>query len=171
MTNDPNWRLPAVPAFTLESDDFSDGETLPQSARADSGNRSPELHWSGAPEGTKSFVLTLFDPDAPTGSGFWHWAIYNIPAETRSFPGGIGTDLPAGATMISNELGAAEFMGAAPPAGDGTHRYFFTVSALNVDSLEVPSGATPAILGFTLRQHIIGRAQLVGTMETAADAA
>src|SRR3979411_1214237 len=90
MTNDPNWRLPEVPTFTLESDDFSDGDALPPSAPADSGRLSPESPWPGAREGTKSFVLPLFDPDAPTGSGFWHWAVYNVPASVTSLPGNAG---------------------------------------------------------------------------------
>ena len=75
MSNDPNWRLPEVPTFTLESPDFAEGEKLPDWARADGGNRIPTLRWSGAPEGTKSFAVTLYDPDAPTGSGFWHCAV------------------------------------------------------------------------------------------------
>src|ERR1700712_67544 len=167
MTNDPNWRLPEVASFTLESPDFADGERLPDSARADSGNRSPALTWSGAPEGTQSYALTVYDPDAPTGSGFWHWAVYNIPANVTSIPAGAGTDgaLPEGAVVLPNEMRGEEFTGAAPPAGHGEHRYFFTVSALS-DTLELPAGATPAVLGFMLRDIIIGRAQLVGLAET-----
>jgi Raf kinase inhibitor-like YbhB/YbcL family protein len=167
MANDPNWRLPEVPGFTLESPEFSEGEFLPTSARGDSGSRSPALRWSGAPAGTKSFVLTVYDPDAPTGSGFWHWAVYNIPADVTELPAGAGTDgtLPDGAITLSNEMGAPEFTGAAPPPGDGQHRYFFTVSALS-DTLELSPGTTPAVLGFMLRGIIIGRAQLVGLAET-----
>jgi hypothetical protein len=95
MANDPNWNLPTVPSFTLTSPDFSDGDTLPQWARsgiagAGGEDRSPTLHWEGAPSGTRSFALTVYDPDAPTGSGFWHWAVYNIPAEIASLPADAG---------------------------------------------------------------------------------
>jgi Raf kinase inhibitor-like YbhB/YbcL family protein len=166
MSNDPNWRLPRVPAFTLESPDFAEGEALPRWARADSGNRCPALRWSGAPDGTRSYVLTVYDPDAPTGSGFWHWAVRNIPASVTGLAS--DSDLPAGAVVMNNEVRAEEFMGAAPPAGDGPHRYFFTVSALDVASLDIPDGATPAVLGFMLRGHIVGRA-LMGTAETPAE--
>ena len=169
MANDPNWRLPEVESFTLESPDFTPGGALPTSARADGGNRSPALAWSGAPEGTKSFALTLYDPDAPTGSGFWHWAVYNIPADVTSLPAGAGTDgsLPEGAIVLPNEMRGEEFTGAAPPPGDGEHRYFFTVSALS-GTLDLPKGATPAVLGFMLRDQLLGRAQLMGLAETPA---
>jgi Raf kinase inhibitor-like YbhB/YbcL family protein len=167
MTNDPNWRLPEVPAFSLESPDFTEGAALPEWVRADGGNRAPGLRWSGAPEGTKSFTLTVYDPDAPTGSGFWHWAVRDIPATTTGLAA--GEALPPGAVTMANELGSEEFTGAAPPPGHGPHRYFFTVSALDVEHLDVPAGATPAVLGFMLRGHIIGRAQLMGTAETPAD--
>jgi Raf kinase inhibitor-like YbhB/YbcL family protein len=169
MANDPNWRLPDVPGFTLESPDFAEGELLPASARADGANRSPALTWSGAPEGTKSYALTIYDPDAPTGSGFWHWAVYNIPSDVTSLPAGAGTDgtLPGEAVVLPNEMRGEEFTGAAPPPGDGRHRYFFTVSALS-DTLELPQGATPAVLGFMLRGIILGRAQLIGLAETPA---
>ncbi len=169
MANHPNWRLPEVDTFTLESPDFPPGGALPSSARADSGNRSPALRWSGAPEGTKTFALTLYDPDAPTGSGFWHWAVYNIPADVTSLPAGAGTDgpLPDGAIVLPNEMRGEEFTGAAPPPGDGEHRYFFTVSALS-GTLDLPKGATPAVLGCMLRDQILGRAQLIGLAETPA---
>ena len=169
MVNDPNWRLPEVPSFDLESPDFPADGMLPDSARADGGNLSPALRWSGAPAGTRSFALTSYDPDAPTGSGFWHWAVYNIPAGVTELPAGAGThELPAGGVTLPNELGGEEYTGAAPPPGDGRHRYFFTVSALDIGKLDVPAGATPAVLGFMLRGHIIGRAQLVGLAETSA---
>lgn len=171
MVNDPNWRLPEVPTFTVESPDFRHGEMLPGWARADEGNRSPALRWSGAPAGTQSFVVTVYDPDAPTGSGFWHWAICNIPATVSELEQGAGNPsldaLPPGVLTVANELRQEEFMGAAPPAGDGPHRYVFTVSALDIGELDIPAGATPAILGFTLRGNIIGRAQIVGIAETA----
>jgi len=175
MTNDPNWRLPDVPTFTLVSPDFGAGDTLPQWARsgiagAGGEDRSPILHWEGAPSGTRSFVLTAYDPDAPTGSGWWHWAVYNIAASVTSLPQDAGNPdaglLPAGAVTLPNELRLARYLGAAPPAGHGEHRYFFTVSALDVERLDVPDGATPALLGFIARDHVIARAQLVGVSAT-----
>lgn len=168
MANDPYWNLPEVPSFALESPDVAPGSALPRWARAtDAGgeNRSPALVWSGAPEGTRSYALTLYDPDAPTGSGFWHWAVYNIPAEVTSLAQG-ANDLPPGAVVLPNEMRAEGYMGAAPPAGHGEHRYFFTVSALDTAELSVPAGATPAVLGFMLRGSIIGRASLMATSIT-----
>jgi Raf kinase inhibitor-like YbhB/YbcL family protein len=175
MANDPNWRLPDVPNFLLSSPDFPDGGALPTSARsgimgAGGEDRSPTLNWEGAPQGTKSYALTVYDPDAPTGSGFWHWAVYNIPASVTALAGNAGDPgaglLPPGAVTLPNEVRLARFLGAAPPPGHGEHRYYFTVSALDVESLELDEGSTPAVLGFTLLGHILARAQLVGTTET-----
>lgn len=177
MTNDPNWKLPAVPSFSLTSADFVDGGQLPLWARgsaAGGGDSSPELAWSGAPEGTRSFVVTVFDPDAPSGSGFWHWTLINVPGTAKGLPRGAGTDdslLPTGAARRRNEYGSDVFLGAAPPAGHGPHRYFYTVSALDVSVLEVAADATPAIVGLRLRPHIIARAQMIGLTETSADGA
>ncbi|WP_382304013.1 YbhB/YbcL family Raf kinase inhibitor-like protein [Herbiconiux sp. UC225_62] len=177
MTNDPNWKLPSVPAFTLSSPDFSNGGELPRWARGSAGggeDRSPELHWEGAPAGTQSYVLTVFDPDAPSGSGFWHWTLIDIPAGIASLPRGAGTDdalLPAGAARRRNEYGTDVFIGAAPPAGTGPHRYTYTLSALDIPALEVAVDATPAIIGLRLRPHIIGRAQLIGLAQTGVDGA
>jgi Raf kinase inhibitor-like YbhB/YbcL family protein len=172
MSNHPNWRLPEVPTFTLTSPDFTDGAALPDWARGtDAGgeDRSPALAWSGAPEGTESYVLTVYDPDAPTGSGFWHWSVSDIPASVTSLDAGAGTGtLPEGATRRRNEFGTDTYLGAAPPAGHGPHRYFFTLSALDVPTLEAPADATPAVVGFLMREHVIGRAQLMGTQETPA---
>lgn len=175
MTNDPNWKLPSVPVFTLTSPDFTRGGELPPWARGSAAggeDRSPELHWEGAPVGTKSYVLTVFDPDAPSGSGFWHWTLIDIPADVTSLAVGAGTDdtlLPTGAARRRNEYGTDVFIGAAPPAGTGPHRYTYTLSALDVPTLDVAADATPAIVGLRLRPHIIGRAQLVGLAQTGAD--
>ena len=175
MTNDPNWRLPDVPTFLLSSPDFAPGKPLPTSARsgiagAGGDDRSPALNWEGAPAGTKSYAVTLYDPDAPTGSGWWHWAVYNIPASVTSLSPDAGNPdaglLPPGAITLPNEIRLERYLGAAPPAGNGEHRYFFTVSALDVASLEIDAGSTPAILGFTLFEHVIARAQLIGSSET-----
>ncbi|MEO6114857.1 MAG: YbhB/YbcL family Raf kinase inhibitor-like protein [Pseudolysinimonas sp.] len=164
MSNHPNWRLPEVPTFTLESPDFAEGDTLPDWSRADGENRAPTLRWSGAPGGTKSYAVTLFDPDAPTGSGFWHFAAYDLPGSTTELVS--GAPLPVPAKILKNEVGQRGYMGAAPPPGDGPHRYFFTVSALSVDHLDLADDATPAVLGFTLRGSLLGRAQLMGLQET-----
>jgi Raf kinase inhibitor-like YbhB/YbcL family protein len=175
MPNDPNWRLPDVPTFTLVSPDFSPDGALPTSARsgimgAGGDDRSPELGWEGAPAGTLSYALTVYDPDAPTGSGFWHWAVYNIPASVTRLAGNAGDPdaglLPPGAVTLANEVRMARYLGAAPPPGHGEHRYVFTVTALDVPSLELDAGSTPAVLGFTFLGHILGRAQLMGTTET-----
>lgn len=175
MANDPNWLLPEVPVFTLTSPDFEHGAALPAWSRARGAgaeNRSPALAWSGAPAGTKSFVLTMFDPDAPTSSGWWHWFVANIPADVTELPQDAGRPdaglLPAPAVTTLNESRVAAYGGAAPPAGHGPHRYFFTVSALDIERLELPEGATPAMLSFLMREHVIGRAQLMGVTETPA---
>jgi len=173
--NDPNWKLPVVPSFELESSDFEAGGTLPQWARSAIANaggedRSPTLHWRGVPSGTKSFALTMFDPDAPTGSGWWHWAVFNIPASVESLPHDAGSPngllMPNGAITLPNELRLTSFQGAAPPAGHGAHRYVFTLSALNVERLDLAAESTPAMLGFVLRDHVVARAQLIGLSST-----
>lgn len=172
MSNDPNWKLPDVPTFTLTSPDFTNGTTMPswvRGAAVGGEDRSPELRWSGQPDKAASYVLTVYDPDAPSGSGFWHWTLTNIPGTATSIARGAGTDdslLPAGATRHKNEYGTDVFLGMAPPAGHGPHRYFYTLSALDIPTLDVPSDASPAIVGLRLRQHIIGRAQLIGIQET-----
>jgi len=173
MTNDPNWRLPEVPTFSLTSPDFGEGETLPRWARAtDAGgeDRSPTLHWDGAPSGARSFAVTMFDPDAPTSSGWWHWAVYNIPASITSLPAGAGDPdaglLPPGAITLPNETRERRFGGAYPPPGHGEHRYVFTVTALDVERLELAEGSTPGLLGFELAQHAVARAQLTGVTES-----
>ena len=126
-------------------------------------NISPELRWSGAPKATKSFAVTVYDPDAPTGSGWWHWVVYNIPASASSLPAnaGSGRGLPAGAVQGSTDFGKPGFGGACPPAGDKPHRYFFTVYALDVPSIDVPAGATAAYVGFNVHAHTIGKAGFV----------
>ncbi|MGV8850937.1 MAG: YbhB/YbcL family Raf kinase inhibitor-like protein [Rhodoglobus sp.] len=176
--NDPNWNLPDVPSFELESPDFTAGDTLPQWARSAIANaggedRSPTLHWHGFPSGTKSFALTMFDPDAPTGSGWWHWAVFNIPASVESLPQDAGNPeaklMPHGAVTLPNELRLQSFQGAAPPAGHGAHRYVFTLSALNVERITLADGSTPAMLAFTIRDHVVARAQLVGYSSTELD--
>lgn len=167
--------LPEVAAFSLTSSDVADGKTLddPQLSGAfgvpGGEDRSPQLAWSGAPEGTKSYAVTVFDPDAPTGSGFWHWAVANIPAEVTELPAGAGTpgspELPGAAVTLANDAGMRGFLGAAPPPGHGEHRYFVTVHAVDVEALELPDGATPAFLGFNLFSHTLGRATITAVYQ------
>lgn len=173
MVNDPNWKLPTVASFPLTSPEFRPGDQLPLWARsgvAGAEDRSPTLSWSGAPAQTRSFVVTMYDPDAPTGSGYWHWAVYNLPASLTALPADAGNPdahlLPEGTITLPNEARAERYQGAAPPAGHGEHRYFFTVTALDVESVDIPAGSTPAVLGFMMREHVIGRAQLMGVAET-----
>ena len=173
MTNDPFWRLPDVPALEVRSPDFEDGRPLPQWARAHGAggeDLSPELRWTGAPHGTLSYAVRAYDPDAPTVSGFWHWAVYDLPAATDHLARGAGTPasglLPAGAVTVANEYRSEQYAGAAPPAGHGEHRYVFIVSALDVAHLDVPAGATPAVLGFMLRTHELARGATTGTSIT-----
>lgn len=122
-------------------------------------NISPELVWKNAPEGTKSFALTVYDPDAPTGSGWWHWVVYNLPATTTTLAAGVGTadgkKLPAGSLQGRTDFGAPGFGGACPPVGDKPHRYIFTLHALKTDKLEVPADATAALIGYMINANRI----------------
>jgi len=124
-------------------------------------NQSPELRWSGAPEGTKSFAITVYDPDAPTGSGWWHWLAYNIPATTSQLDAGAGTadgkKLPAGTVQGRTDFGAPGFGGACPPVGDKPHRYIFTVYALKTEKIELPLDVTAANIGFMINANQIGK--------------
>ena len=126
------------------------------------GNTSPALKWSGEPAGTKSFAVTVYDPDAPTGSGWWHWVVYNIPASTHELPEGAGAaegkNLPAGAVQGRTDFGSAAFGGACPPPGDKPHRYIFTVYALKTDKIEAPADASAALIGFMIHANQLGKA-------------
>lgn len=174
MSRNPYDELPDVASFDVTSDDVSQDETL--------GNRhvsgvmgaggedvSPQLSWSNAPDGTKSFAVTVYDPDAPTASGFWHWAVFNIPASTTELPASAGSPdgakLPDGAVQLSNDGGTVGYVGAAPPPGHGTHHYYTVVHAVDVESLDVPAVASCAFLGFNLFSHTLGRAIIVPTYE------
>ncbi|NYD41785.1 YbhB/YbcL family Raf kinase inhibitor-like protein [Nocardioides panaciterrulae] len=160
--------LPQVPSFTVTSDDVTDGRPLKDDQVAAKGDTSPQLSWSGAPQGTKSYTVTCFDPDAPTPSGFWHWVLVDLPAECTSLPAGIGSeaaDLPGNAFMCRNDVGTKAFTGAAPPEGDQVHRYFFVVHAVTEDSLGVDSDASPAVVSFNLAFKTAGRAILQGTYQ------
>jgi Raf kinase inhibitor-like YbhB/YbcL family protein len=173
--NDPFARHPEVPSFALSSTTVTDGAPLPIAQHSGllgvpgGEDVSPQLSWDGAPEGTRSYAVTVYDPDAPTGSGFWHWAVANIPASVTTLPEGAGDDtgsgLPDGAYQLANDTGTARFVGSAPPAGHGQHRYFITAHALDVEDIGVPADATPAYLGFNIFMHVLGRATMVVTAE------
>src|SRR5262245_43574287 len=159
----------AAAAFKLESHSIKPGATLTEAQVFNSfgctgKNLSPALQWSGAPAGTKSFAVTLYDPDAPTGSGWWHWVVYNIPAGTTSLPEGAGSadgqKLPAGAVQGRTDFGAPGFGGACPPKGDKPHRYIFTLYALKTDKIEASADATAAMVGFMIHANALGSATL-----------
>jgi Raf kinase inhibitor-like YbhB/YbcL family protein len=120
-------------------------------------NLAPALHWSAPPAGTRSFAVTVFDPDAPTGSGFWHWVAIDLPAALRGLPE--GGALPAPARAIRNDYGDKAWGGPCPPAGDRPHHYVFTVYALDVPALGAADDASPALTGFMLHSHVLGKAQ------------
>ncbi len=159
--------LPKVPSFNLESNDISEGQRLPMKQVSDwvgGANVSPHLRWSGFPSETAGFAVTCYDPDAPTGSGFWHWTVVGLDREVTELPAGAGaangTGLLAGAFQLRNDAGTTGYMGAAPPKGDRVHRYIFAVHALDAPRLDVQPTSTPAILGFNLTFHTIARATL-----------
>ena len=146
-----------------------DGDALPpaqvyKGSGCNGGNHSPALAWSGAPEGTRSYAVTIFDPDAPTGHGWWHWLAYDLPARTRSLPedagGTNGAALPAGARQARNDFGSIGYGGACPPAGDKPHRYVVTVYALPVVRLTLPTSASAAQVDATLERDALASARL-----------
>ena len=155
--------------FTLKSPDIKPGATLADTFvfngfGCSGGNKSPALEWSGAPAGTKSYALTVYDPDAPTGSGWWHWVVYNIPADAKALAAGAGTPdgggLPKGSAQGRTDFGSAGFGGACPPPGDKPHRYVFTVYALKADKIDVPADASAALIGFMIHGNMLGKASL-----------
>jgi Raf kinase inhibitor-like YbhB/YbcL family protein len=173
--NDPFARLPVVPSFTVTSTDVTDGQPLPPAQMSGifkvpgGKDLSPQLSWSGAPAETKSYTVTMYDPDAPSGSGFWHWAVADIPAPVTGLPtgagDGAGKHVPAGAFHLPNDVRLARFIGAGPPPGDGRHRYVIVVQALGIEKvgqlqLQVQADSTPAWLGFgiNISGHLLGRA-------------
>src|SRR5207237_8287091 len=161
-------------AFAVTSNSFKDGDYLPKDfiLSADfgfgcaGGNKSPHLKWSGAPTDTKSFAVTCYDPDAPTGSGFWHWLVVNIPPGTTELALDAGNPraptLPNGALQTRTDFGAPGYGGPCPPAGDHPHRYLFTVFAVGTDRLPVTADTSAAIVGFQLHFNTLARAAIMG---------
>ena len=159
--------------LVLTSESFNDGDYLANDHVLSEaygfgcagGNRSPQLSWSGAPEGARSFALTCFDPDAPTGSGFWHWVVVNSPANVTSLALGAGSgggSMPAGALQTRTDFGAPGYGGPCPPEGDHPHRYLFTLHAVGLDSLPVEADTSAAVVGFMLNFNTVAKASLMG---------
>ena len=152
--------------FSVTSESFNDGDTIGMDfvfTGCGGKNHSPQLSWRGAPAGTKSYAITCFDPDAPTGSGYWHWLAFDIPASTSSIAAKAGTDRsPSGGRSGYNDFSAASYCGPCPPKGDGPHRYVFTVYALDVESLDgADEGTTGSTVIFQMRGHVLASASLV----------
>ena len=172
-TPDPFAPTPGIESFELSSESFEEGQVLPEAQRsgvlgAGGRDESPQLSWSGAPEGTKSYTVTVFDPDAP-GAGYWHWAAANIPAHVTSLPAGAGSPdnsrLPAGTVQLENDAGFAGFVGAAPPPGHGRHRYLVVVHATDTEQLDLGKDVDATALKAALSTHTLGRARLTGVFE------
>ncbi len=166
--------LPEVPSFELTSSDVADGQMLPMAQvsgifGAGGEDVSPQLAWSGFPAETKSFVVTCFDPDAPTGSGFWHWNVVDIPASVTELAANAGSqdgaNLPTGAFHINNDAGLPGYLGSAPPAGHGPHRYVFAVHAMDCDSLGIDASVGNAIAGFNMFGKVLARATITPVYE------
>lgn len=152
--------------FTLQSDDLKGQLTKAQefnSFGCSGENRSPELHWSHAPKGTKSFALTIYDPDAPTGSGWWHWIVVNIPAKTTHLPSNASArkTLPRHTIETMTDFGSASFGGACPPRGDKAHAYIVTLYALDTDKLDVTAKSDSALVGYMIHSHTIEKTSLI----------
>ncbi len=160
--------------LTLSSNSFKDGDYLDTlhilsesyGFGCAGGNKSPHLAWSGAPEGTRSFAVTCYDPDAPTGSGFWHWLVVNIPADVTELPLDAGNPasglMPQGALQTRTDFGQPGYGGPCPPEGDHPHRYVFTVFAVKEESLPVEADTMPAVVGFMLNFNTLEKATLMG---------
>jgi len=162
-------RQAAAEPLMLSSPDIRAGAALSLAQVGDKGgckgsNLSPQLQWKGAPAGTRSFAITFYDRDAPTGSGWWHWVVFNIPAEVHALPAGAGDVtrglLPPGAVQGRTDFGRPGFGGACPPIGAKPHRYIFTLHALDTDRIEAPPDASAAYVGYQLHLHELGRARL-----------
>jgi hypothetical protein len=157
--------------FALQSPDLVEGGKLSlrqvyDASGCHGGNRSPALAWHGAPAATRSFAVTVYDPDAPTGRGWWHWTVFDLPPSTHGLPAGAGNpggELPTGARQGRSDFGSSGYGGACPPAGDKPHRYQFTVWALDVPSLGLGAASGGAMVGYALRTHVLGQARITVT--------
>jgi hypothetical protein len=171
------WTSIAGPAFSEEAKFTLTSPDLPRKGQmkddqvfsgfgCSGQNISPALAWKDFPAGTKSFALMVHDPDAPTGSGWWHWIVYNIPAKVTSLPTGAGKAdgslMPQGAVQSNTDFGTPGYGGPCPPKGDKPHRYIFTLFALKVEKLDLPPNATGALVGYMVRQNAIGKASVTG---------
>ena len=161
----------AAAAFELTSPDIAPGAKIADAYVFNSWgcpgkNLSPALKWSGAPAGTKSFAVTVFDPDAPTGSGFWHWVMFDIPANVSELPQGAGDvksgKAPAGTIQVRNDFSLIGYDGPCPPQGAPAHHYHFTVYAVDLPKLDADANASAAVIGFNLHCHTLAKAELVG---------
>ncbi len=164
---DPYDYLPKAGSFRVTSEDVRHGEPMDRRFTQDGENTSPQLAWDGAPDGTASFVLTCFDPDAPTGSGFWHWVVVDLPADVTALAGGSGAadDSLPGGFHVAGDAGSPAYVGPAPPEGDHVHRYMFVVHAVDVPSLGVDASVRPAVVGFNLAFHTLARAVITPTYQ------
>ena len=168
---DPYEFLPKVPSFRVASTTVRNGHPLPTAQLSGifgvPGGKdiSPELSWSGFPKTTKSFVVSMYDPEAPTGSGFTHWTVEDIPATTTSLPQNAGTlnstTLPTAAIQLDADAGTPRYIGGAPPAGSGLHYYYITITALNEPTTGLPATTSPALFNFEIDSHVIARATLI----------
>jgi Raf kinase inhibitor-like YbhB/YbcL family protein len=161
--------MPSVPSFRLESEDIREGELIPDEHVYDKfgltgKDRSPHLRWSGFPANTRGFAVTCLDVDVLTGSGFWHWMLYDLPAAVTELPtgaGSAGAPLPGAARHARSDYGDRCYGGPAPAKGDEPHRYVFAVHALDCERLDVEDDATPAVVGYTMMPRTVARALLI----------
>lgn len=155
------------PTFILSSPSFDDGAILPLKQVANTGeckgkNSSPALEWTDGPNGTQSYAITVYDPDAPSGSGWWHWVLFNIPKDVTSLREAM-TILPKGAIQGRNDSGRSSYLGACPPKGSKPHRYVFTVYALKIDKIPLKSDASGAMVGYYIHQNMLKKSQITAT--------
>lgn len=151
-------------SLSLSSHDIADGKFMAKTQEFNGfgcagEDLSPHLKWENAPKGTKSFAITAYDPDAPTGSGWWHWQVVNIPLKVNELATGAGSVnkslMPQGSVQISNDYGNKAFGGACPPKGHGVHHYRITIHALSVEKLELPKNASGALAGYMINSNTI----------------
>jgi Raf kinase inhibitor-like YbhB/YbcL family protein len=167
VSNDDHYAaVTPAPPLDVRSDDLLHGQEMPPAFRdpqIGGTNTSPHLAWSGFPPETKSFAVNCYDPDAPTGVGFMHWAVANIPADVTALPtgaGGLAGPMPAGSLTLPNDLRMRQYIGPNPPPGSGRHRYVFIVHAVDVPQLDIDPGLTPVVLGFNLHFHTLARGSM-----------